>query len=42
MEQLYFSARAYHRTLRLAQTIADIANSETVSVAHLAEAIQYR
>ena len=42
MEQLHFSARAYHRTLKLARTIADLAASETVTVAHLAEAIQYR
>ena len=42
MEQLHFSARAYHRTLKLARTIADLAASKTVSVAHLAEAIQYR
>ncbi len=42
MEQLHFSARAYHRTLKLPRTIADLAGSETVNVAHLAEAIQYR
>ena len=42
MEQLHFSVRAYQRTLKLARTIADLAASETVTVAHLAEAIQYR
>jgi len=42
MEQLHFSARAYHRTLKLARTIAHLAGSEAVTVAYLAEAIQYR
>ncbi len=42
MEQLHFSARAYHRTLKSDRTFADLAGSETVNVAHLAEAIQYR
>jgi magnesium chelatase family protein len=42
MEQLHFSARAYHRTLKLARTIAHLAGPEAVTVAYLAEAIQYR
>ena len=42
MNQLQLSARAYHRVLKLARTIADLAGEEKIAPAHLAEALQYR
>jgi len=42
MRQLHLSARAYHRVLNLARTIADLAGAADIGPAHLAEAIQYR
>ena len=42
MNQLALSARSFHRVLKLARTIADLAEAETIATPHLAEALQYR
>lgn len=42
MEQLGLSARAYHRILKLARTIADLDHQEQIATSHLGEAIGYR
>ena len=41
-QRLNLSARGYHRVLRVARTIADLADSETIDTPHLTEALSYR
>ncbi|MDO4872249.1 MAG: YifB family Mg chelatase-like AAA ATPase [bacterium] len=40
--KLHLSARSYLKTIKVAQTIADIDNSKTIEINHISEAIQYR
>jgi len=42
ISRLNLSARAYHRVLKLARTLADLAGRDTIVAAHIAEAVQYR
>ncbi|HNB05707.1 MAG TPA: ATP-binding protein, partial [Thauera aminoaromatica] len=42
MQRLDLSARAYHRVLRVARTLADLAGASRPGAAQVAEAIQYR
>jgi magnesium chelatase family protein len=42
VRRLGLSARAYHRVLRIARTIADLEDADTIDVRHVAEAVQYR
>lgn len=41
-QRLGLSARAYHRTLKVARTIADLADGDAITAAHLGEALNYR
>jgi len=41
-EKLNLSARAYHRVIKLARTIADLEGKEEIESGHILEAVQYR
>ncbi len=41
-QKMEFSARAYHKILKVGRTIADLAGSETIGQEHIAEAVFYR
>lgn len=41
-DRLHLSARGFHRIIRVARTIADLAHAEAITTEHLSEALQYR
>jgi magnesium chelatase family protein len=42
VDRMGLSARSYHRTIKVARTIADLADEKAISAQHIAEALQYR
>ena len=42
VQTLGLSARSYYRVIKVARTIADLENSDSINASHLAEALQYR
>lgn len=42
MESLALSARAYHRVIKVARTIADLGSEQEVATSHVAEPLRYR
>jgi len=42
IDRLGLSARAYHRIIKIARTIADLAEAKQIAASHVAEAVQYR
>ena len=42
VKQTFLSARGYHRVLKVARTIADLAGADTIDASHLSQALQYR
>ena len=42
LEKLSLSARSYHRILRIARTLADLAGSDTVNQRHVMQAVSFR